>query len=127
MIMRIKTKRRLGFTLIELIIVMASISILSAIGMLRLHGLVEQANQIVCIQNRKQFEIYYNANLDLREIEHSPEYFDQLMEDMFNGKTICPSQSNISYDDGKVKCSIHSEDNNSDQEEKDEPEDVPYL
>lgn len=58
----------------------------------------------------------------LEEIGHSNNVFTQFIKRY--DQSICPDRVEISYEDGKAKCSVHSKDNSKDEEESD---DVPYL
>lgn len=105
-----------GFTLIELIIVIAILGILATITISYFVGYVEMAKTKVCNINCLQLEKQYNAYLEIEEIEHSEVIFTKFVEEYDD---LCPKHGEVGYEEGKFKCGIHSYD------EKDE--DVPYI
>ena len=109
-----------GFTLIELVIVIAIVSILVAIAIPSFIGYVETANRRVCNLNCLQLEQSYNEYLAIEKIRHSEETVITFLKD--NNK-ICPKHGVISYEEEIFRCGIHL---NEDQKEDDDDE-VPYL
>lgn len=104
-----------GYTILELIIVTAILSILLAIAFPSIIGYVEIANEKVCNFNCLKLGETYEAYLELENLEHSETIIDNFLKD---NADICPSQGKISYKEGKFKCGIHSDE---------EDDDVPYL
>jgi prepilin-type N-terminal cleavage/methylation domain-containing protein len=117
----VRNKRNNGFTLVEMIVVMSIIGILGAIAVPSFIGYTEKAKEEVCRVNCLQVERMYEGYLMLENNEHSDEIFNQYMNDY--RKDICPNHGDVSYVDGKVRCSIHSKENDSESDE----EDVPFL
>ncbi len=113
-------KKSDGFTLIELIVVIAILGILVAIAVPRLVGFTSMTKEKVCAANRKTVERLYNTFL--LENEHGESTFNQFLIENFD--EVCPVGAVISYFDGEVKCSVH--DDESDEEES-PGEEVPWL
>ena len=63
------------------------------------------AEEKVCDANRKAVERMYSAFLVENDIDHVDSIFNQFLIDNFD--EICPASGVISYEDGKVKCSVH--------------------
>ena len=62
----------------------------------------------------------YEAYLETEGIEYTEEVFQHFVHE--HGKAFCPEQGQITYVDGKVKCSRNTENDVENQEE-----DVPFL
>lgn len=122
----IKTDRRItknseGFTLIELIVVIAIISILAAVLVGNYAGYVKEAKESICNTNCVKLERMYQAHLDMKNIQHSDLVFEQYLQKY--GKIRCPDHGVISYVNGKVQCSVHIRENDSENNDAD----VPFL
>lgn len=63
------------------------------------------AEERVCDANRKAVERMYSAFLVENDIDHVDSIFNQFLIDNFD--EICPASGVISYEDGKLKCSVH--------------------
>lgn len=115
-------KKSDGFTLIELIVVIAILGIIAAIAVPRLAGLKSMAEERVCDANRKTVETMYSTFL--LENDHEDNIFNQFIIENFD--EVCPVDGVISYEDGQVKCSVHEDGTESDE---DEPpgEEVPWI
>jgi prepilin-type N-terminal cleavage/methylation domain-containing protein len=117
-------KKSGGFTLVELIVVIAILGIIAAVTVPRLIGFKSKAEESVCAANRKSVERMYSAFLVENDINHEDSVFNQFLIDNFD--EICPIVGVTTYEDGKVKCSVH--DSGSQGEEDEEPgEEVPWL
>ena len=111
-----------GFTLIELIIVIAILGVLSVVAVSRLTEFTTMAKKSVCVANIKTVERTYPAFLVENDIDHLESIFNQFVIENFD--EVCPASGAISYEDGTVKCSVHE----TNGEEDEEPgEEVPWL
>lgn len=120
--LNIMHKKSGGFTLVEMIVVIAILGIIAAIAVPRLFGFKSMAEERVCNSNRKIVERMYT--LFMVENEHEESVFNQFLLDNFD--KICPASGVISYENGKVKCSVHGSE--SEGKEEEEPgEEVPWL
>ena len=63
------------------------------------------AEEKVCDANLKTVERMYSAFLVENDIDHVDSIFNQFLIDNFD--EICPASGVISYEYGKVKCSVH--------------------
>ncbi|MDN5291559.1 MAG: hypothetical protein PWQ06_1798 [Anaerophaga sp.] len=117
-------KKSGGFTLIELIIVIAILGIIVAIAVPRLSGFKSMAEERVCAANWKTVERMYTAYLVKNDIDHEDSVFNQFVIENFD--EVCPTGGVISYVGGEVKCSVHDDGNEGDEEEP-PGEEVPWL
>ncbi len=62
--MKKQNKKRGGFTIVELIVVIAVIAILATVLVPTFSGVLDKANESTVIQNARNFYIDYVANLD---------------------------------------------------------------
>ena len=117
-------KKSDGFTLVELIIVIAILGTIATIAVPRIAGFKSMAEESVCATNRKTVERMYIAFLVENDIDHEDSIFNQFIVENFD--EICPFGGVISYKDGKVKCSIHDDEEEIPEEEF-PGEEVPWL
>jgi prepilin-type N-terminal cleavage/methylation domain-containing protein len=111
-----------GFTIIELIVVIAILGIISAIAVPRFVGYRSLAVKSACDKNRNTAERLYITFL--LENEHRDNKFNQFLIENFN--KVCPAGGNTTYEEGNVKCSIH-EDESNDVEDDPPSDEVPWL
>lgn len=107
LVVRIKNRNGKGLTLIELLAVLVIISIFCLIAVPIFYNLFDRTRAEVCDNNRIMFEREYELYLIDRKLNHSDEAF--LDFKTRSKESICPSDGVISYYDGKVRCSVHSD------------------
>lgn len=111
-----------GFSLVELIVVIAILGIIIAIAVPRLVGYRSLAMERVCESNRDTALRLYEVFLQNENRGESS--FNRFMIENFD--KICPSGGVITYEEGKVKCSLHKDTSDNDVEEPPGDE-VPWL
>ena len=117
-------KKSDGFTLVELIVVIAVLGIFAAIAVPRLTGFKSKAEESVCATNRKTVGRMYSAFLVENDIDHLDGIFNQFFIDNFD--EVCLAGGVIRYVGGEVKCSVH-EDRSVDEENDELAEEVHWL
>ncbi|GCD09736.1 prepilin-type N-terminal cleavage/methylation domain-containing protein [Clostridium tagluense] len=105
-----------GFTLIEIIVVISIIAILAAVAVPNYIGYVKETKEKVCNVNCVQLERMYEMYLETEGIEDDDDVFEQFLQGY--GENVCQSHGEINHVDGKVKCSVHT---------NEDARDVPYL
>ena len=112
-----------GFTLVELIVVIAILGIIVIIAIPRLAGFRSKAEESVCVANLKTVERMYSAFLVENDIDHENDSkFDQFVIGNFN--EVCPAGGLITYEGGKIKCSVYS---GGSESEQGPGEEVPWI
>ncbi len=111
-----------GFSLVELMVVMAIIVIIVSIASPLYNGCVERAAKQVCNANCAQLEGMYHICLLMENKEHTAYVFEEFLQK--HGRNICPANGDIKYAHGKVRCILHSED---EANENDDDGSVPFL
>lgn len=114
-------KKYEGFTLVEVVVVIAILGIIAALTVPRLTVFKSMAGERVCVSNRKTVERMYSVFLLENNIDDNS-FFDKFIVENF--KVVCPAGGIVSYEDDKVKCSVHGDGNEKDDSPGDE---VPWL
>ncbi|MGI6227396.1 MAG: type IV pilin protein [Peptococcales bacterium] len=120
-----KNTKNKGFSLIEILIVTAILSILVSIVVPVYKDYVERTTRQVCNTNCQQLERIYHIYLIIENKVHTPNEFGEFLRN-YEGE-ICPANGDVEYKFGTVKCILHHQDeangNNGDEDEGN----VPYL
>ena len=94
-----------GFTLVELLVVIAVLSIISAIALVSFSGVIETFQAKTCAYSAGVLEKNYEFYLELSDQVHSDDLFKEYLIKEGN---FCPTNGNIKYVDGTVYCSEHN-------------------
>lgn len=112
-----------GFTLIELIIVIAILGIITAIVAPKFSGCKSLSEERACDANRNMVKRLYSAYI--LENEHNDSIvFNLFLIENINFDLVCPAGGIITYEGGKIQCSIHEDVSNDGADDSDE---VPWL
>ena len=114
-----------GFTLVEVIVAMAILTILVSIAVPLYKVHIERANHVVCNANCVQLERMYHAYLPMENKEHTTYVFDEFLQN--HNENICPANGDIKYEKGKLRCILHSEDEATGNEGDEDDGSVPFL
>ncbi|NBL00834.1 MAG: type II secretion system protein [Erysipelotrichia bacterium] len=117
-------KKKIGFSLIELILVITLIVVLAGVTIPKVTGFISIANERACLLNRSNLNRTYHAFLFLNDYDHINSLFYHFLVDNYGN--ICPNSGEIIYMEGDVICSIHSENVIRDEIKPPEHE-VPWL
>lgn len=107
-----------GFTLVELIIVISILAILIVIIVPKFNTYTKKVSKVVCNINCVNLEKSYTTYLIVEKMKHGENIFEKYLKEY--GKGICPKQGIISYENEKIRCNIHSK-------EDEEIEEIPYI
>jgi prepilin-type N-terminal cleavage/methylation domain-containing protein len=119
-------KRDNGFTMVEIIVVVAIIAILALMVAPKYFRYVERAKGDVCQNNRAQLERTFYLYLIENKIDRLEADFSQYLRDYYDEK-ICPDKGDISYINGVVRCGIHSAALDVGESDDEQDESVPYV
>ncbi|MEW9109064.1 MAG: prepilin-type N-terminal cleavage/methylation domain-containing protein [Cytobacillus gottheilii] len=115
-------KNKKGLTLIEVIVVTAILLIIVAIAIPSIVNIMSNAKRDVCLVNQEELEKKYEAHLALNGVGHSAVLFVDFLHD--NEGELCLDGGELQFVDGEVKCSIHSDEENGEEENEGG---VPFL
>lgn len=115
MLERTSKKNRAGFTLAELLVVVAILLVLIAIAVPLFAGALGKAEDATCEANRRSIQSMFLANYALGDDKNSDSVFKKCLDEMKaeNNETTCPTGGaySIKSDDGEghivVQCSKH--------------------
>jgi len=105
--------------MIELIIVISIIIILAFIVLPNYLSYRDSVKATACNISCKELQKSYDIYLISEDINHTDSLFNNYLNDY--NQQICPKDGIISYDNGKVRCTIH------DVKEENDGDDVPYI
>ncbi|SJZ74936.1 prepilin-type N-terminal cleavage/methylation domain-containing protein [Anaerorhabdus furcosa] len=101
-----------GFTLIELIVVIAVLAVLGLLLVPQISGYIDASQATTCLNNRKLVEraiTVAEAQSGKKQTFTKPEDVAAIPGSLYDGGKICPKDGTITIMDGKVNCSIHKE------------------
>ena len=116
-------KNNKGFSLVELIVVIAIIAILSGFLAILYVQHLKEARAAVCLENRDRLYEEMNTTYADGTYDSLDEAYDKLMENYKNRK-LCPSKGTYSWEangDGinQIVCSVHGAPSDTDNGNKD--------
>lgn len=116
-------KNNKGFSLVELIVVIAIIAILSGFLAVLYVQHLKEARAAVCLENRDRLYEEMNTTYADGTYDSLDEAYDKLMENYKNRK-LCPSKGTYSWEangDGinQIVCSVHGAPSDTDKDNKD--------
>lgn len=91
--------------MVEITVVMAVGLILFSVTIFLYSGYLERATRQICHVNCVQLEGMYNAYLLMENKAHTAYVFADFLQQ--HEGSICPSNGEIKYLNGKIRCSLH--------------------
>lgn len=109
----IKTKKRLGFTVIEMLVVVIVTAILVAIIMLAYGAMIDKSEATACLANRKTIQKAYQFyRLDTPQPKSLDIFLkneNSIADIWLDSKISCPTKGKYSVSQDIIICSIHSQ------------------
>ncbi|MEG3059095.1 competence type IV pilus major pilin ComGC [Anaerorhabdus sp.] len=105
-------RKKKGFTLIELIVVIAILAVLGLLIVPQISGYIDATQATTCQNNRKLVEraiTVAEAKSGKTETFTTPEQVAAIKDSLYDGGKICPKEGTITITGHKVTCSIHKE------------------
>ena len=107
-----KQKKNAGYTLIELIVVIAILAIIVGIVVKVYVGHVEKSRAAACASNRDELYSEISTEYTAEEYSSLKLAFIGVMDERYNGRELCPSGGVYSWVDGEngmeqITCSVH--------------------
>ena len=115
-----------GFTLIEVLIVIVILGILASIIYPKFADVIARSQEKVCLANCSQIERTYYSFLFLEDKTHCDVFFEEFFQE-YEDINICPNEGNISFVNASVFCDYHNWMDDTDSEDDDEDDGVPFL
>ncbi|MEG0240653.1 competence type IV pilus major pilin ComGC [Anaerorhabdus sp.] len=105
-------RKKKGFTLIELIVVIAILAVLGLLIVPQISGYIDATQATTCQNNRKLVEraiTVAEAKSGKTETFTTPEQVAAIKDSLYDGGKICPKEGTITITGHKVTCSIHKD------------------
>jgi len=113
-----------GFTLVELLAVLAILGILAGIAVPSVFHLIEKAEEDACHVSVVEIERMYETYLVLESIEHTDMRFSLFLKDHVENSG--SKHGEIHYVEGQVQCSVHPYEEKH-EEEQEVDKGIPFL
>lgn len=110
-----------GYTLVELLSVIVILGIIASVAIVGVGNIVEAKKADICESTSFELKNHYKRHLSLYEVDHSQVIFEEFVRVNMDG-VICPEDGLIVYEEGEIECSVHT-----DSDDSDDQEDVPFL
>ncbi|QPC47657.1 type II secretion system protein [Mangrovibacillus cuniculi] len=117
------TRDESGLTLLEVLVTVIILSIVAAIAVPSVMGIIQMVREDVCEANREEVAIEYGHHLDLSGESHSDSLFTSFLLEF---DVLFPENGFYSFVDGDVICSEHVSHENEEDDSGDN-ESVPFL
>ncbi|SJZ43362.1 type II secretion system protein [Anaerorhabdus furcosa] len=103
--------KKKGFTLIELIVVIAILAVLGLLIVPKVFGYIEAGKSTTCANNRKLIErailVAESKGVDSRTLT-TVDAIQNVDGGLYAGGEVCPDKGKIAINKGKVYCTIHT-------------------
>lgn len=103
--------KKKGFTLIELIVVIAILAVLGLLIVPKVFGYIEAGKSTTCANNRKLLErailVAESKGVDSKSLT-TVDAIQNVDGGLYAGGEVCPDKGKIAINKGKVYCTIHT-------------------